>query len=54
MSKSFPNVLDEKNYITLDDYLEIEKYANEYYLDFVPNQNGFGHMADWLAKEEYK
>lgn len=52
--KSFPNVLDEKNFITLDDYLELEKYANEYYLDFVPNQNGFGHMADWLAKEEYK
>ena len=52
--KSFPNVLAEKNYITLDEYLELEKYANKYYLDFVPNQNGFGHMADWLEKEEYK
>lgn len=52
--KSFPNVLKEKNYITLEDYLILEKYANKYYLDFVPNQNGFGHMADWLEKEEYK
>lgn len=52
--KSFPNVLNEKNYITLDEYLELEKYANEHYIDFVPNQNGFGHMADWLEKEEYK
>lgn len=52
--KSFPNVLNDKNYLTLDEYLEIEKYAIDHYIDFVPNQNGFGHMADWLQKEEYK
>lgn len=52
--KSFPHVLGDKNYITLEDYLEIEKYAIEHYIDFVPNQNGFGHMADWLEREEYK
>ena len=52
--KSFPNVLNEKNFIKVDEYLELEKYANEYYLDFVPNQNGLGHMADWLEKDEYK
>lgn len=52
--KSFPNVLNDKNYIKLDEYLELEKYANKYYIDFVPNQNGFGHMADWLEKDEYK
>ena len=23
-------------------------------MDFVPNQNGFGHMADWLEKDEFK
>ncbi len=52
--KSFPNVLNELNYITLKDYLELEDFANQHYIDFVPNQNGFGHMADWLAKDEYK
>lgn len=52
--KSFPNVLNELNYITLNEYLELEKFANFYYIDFVPNQNGFGHMQDWLAKDEYK
>lgn len=52
--KSFPNVLKDKNYLTLQEYLEIEKYANNHFIDFVPNQNGFGHMADWLLIDEYK
>lgn len=43
-----------KNYITLKDYLELEKYCNERFIDLVPNQNGFGHMGDWLALDEYK
>lgn len=51
---SFPELLVDKNYITLNDYLELEKYANEHYIDLVPNQNGFGHMTDWLSKEKYK
>ena len=34
--------------------MELEKFAQEYYIDFVPNQNGFGHMSDWLALDEYK
>ncbi len=52
--KSFPNVLKKGNYITLDEYLELEKYCNERFIDFVPNQNGFGHMTDWLCLEEYQ
>ena len=52
--KSFKELLFEKNYISLEDYLELEKFANKYFIDFVPNQNGFGHMADWLAIDKYK
>ena len=51
--KSFPHVLKDQNYLTLDEYLELEEYAIENFLDFVPNQNGFGHMADWLELPEY-
>lgn len=51
--QSFPEVLQEGNYISRSDYLELEKYAHESYLDLVPNQNGFGHMSDWLARDEY-
>lgn len=52
--KSFPNVLVDKNYLTQDEYKVLEAYAFENFLDFVPNQNGFGHMGDWLALDEYK
>ena len=52
--KSFPEYLEENGYITIDEYLELEKYCEERFIDFVPNQNGFGHMADWLKKEEFK
>lgn len=51
--KSFPEVLKDNNYIKLDEYKELEKYANDHYIDLVPNQNGFGHMGDWLALDEY-
>ena len=51
--KSFPNVLKDNNYLTLDEYKELEKYANELFMDFVPNQNSFGHMEAWLELPEY-
>ena len=51
--KSFPNVLKDKNYLSVDEYKLLEAYAFENFLDFVPNQNGFGHMQDWLDLEEY-
>ena len=50
--KSFPQYLQEDGYISVEEYKELEKYANERFIDFVPNQNGFGHMTDWLEKEE--
>lgn len=52
--KNIKPALKDKNYLTLEQYLELEKYANEHYMDFVPNQNGFGHMQDWLQLDEYK
>lgn len=52
--KSFAKYLEKDGYISVDEYLELEKYANERFIDLVPNQNGFGHMADWLEKDEFK
>lgn len=51
--KSFPEVLNDQNYIKLDDYLALEEYAKNHFIDLVPNQNGFGHMTDWLKRDEY-
>lgn len=52
--QNFKQYLTDNNYIKLEDYLELEKYANERFIDLVPNQNGFGHMTDWLQLEEFK
>lgn len=52
--ESFSKYLTENNYISVEEYQEIEKYAATRMIDLVPNQNGFGHMAKWLEKDELK
>ncbi len=52
--KSFEKFLQEEGYITVSEYLEIQKYCNDRFIDFVGNENGFGHMAKWLETDEYK
>jgi len=51
---SFSRYLEADGFISVAEYQEIEKFANERYVDLVPNQNGFGHMAKWLEKDEFK
>ena len=52
--KSFSEYLTKNAYITVSEYKKLEKYCNDRCIDLVPNQNGFGHMTDWLAKDEFK
>jgi len=52
--KSYEKYLIENAYITIKDYQTIEKYARSHFIDFVPNENGLGHMTDWLAIDEFK
>ena len=52
--KSFPQYLHKEGYLTIEEYQEIEAYANSKFIDFVPNMNGFGHMNAWLAIPELK
>jgi len=40
--------------MTVSQYQALEKYCNALFIDMVPNQNGFGHMAPWLAQIDYK
>ena len=48
--KSFKELIDiDRNYITIEEYLSLEAYCNERYIDLVPNQNGFGHMGPWIG-----
>ena len=52
--REFKKFLEEDGYITKDEYKELEDYAFSRFIDFVPNENGFGHMAKWLETEEFK
>ena len=52
--KEFKKYLLEDGYITQDEFKELQEYANNRYIDLVPNCNGFGHMAKWLEQEELK
>ena len=52
--EKYKKYLKEDGYITKLEYKEIEEYANKNGIDLVPNENGFGHMGDWLALDEFK
>lgn len=52
--QSMPHVNQDKNYISVKEYQEIEAYCNKRFIDLVPNQNGFGHMTEWLKLDEFK
>ena len=52
--QGFKDYLEDNGYITKDEYKELEDYAFNRFVDFVPNENGFGHMGKWLEKEELK
>jgi len=51
---SFKQYLEEDGYISVAEYQKIEQYCNERYIDLVANQNGFGHMGEWLKHDEFK
>lgn len=53
-NKTYSWVLKDGNYLTIKDYQELEAYAYERFIDLVPNENGFGHMQDWLLLDEFK
>jgi len=40
--------------LTPEDIMKIQEYAKERFVELVPNQNSFGHMAKWLVHEKYQ
>jgi len=40
--------------LTPEDVMKIQEYAKERFIELVPNQNSFGHMAKWLTHDKYK
>lgn len=50
---SFPQVWTEESCLTAEEIKEFSAYCRERFIDLVPHQNSLGHMAPWLAKEEF-
>lgn len=51
--ESFPEVWRDQTPILPEEMITLDRYCQQYYIDFVPNQNSFGHMAPWLNRLEY-
>lgn len=52
--KAYPKYTADFDCLTPEDVEELDRYCKDRFIDLVPNQNGFGHMAKWLAEEEFK
>ncbi len=49
----FPEVTDGFDCLTPEDVMALDAYCAERFIDLVPNQNCFGHMAVWLSHEKF-
>ncbi len=52
--KAYPQVNADFDCLTPEDIEELDAYCKERFIDLVPNQNCFGHMANWLDRDEFK
>ncbi|RMD98431.1 MAG: glycoside hydrolase, partial [Deltaproteobacteria bacterium] len=48
-----PEVWEGASPLTGEEVLELDHFCRERYIDLVPNQNSFGHMARWLQHPRY-
>ena len=51
---SYPEYTRDFDCLTPEDIRELDEYCRERFIDLVPNQNSFGHLAIWLNREEFK
>src|SRR5690606_12232026 len=52
--RSHPAVWADVSPITGQDVLVLDRYCRERFIELVPNQQSFGHLAPWLNRPEYK
>lgn len=50
---SYPQVWESGTPLTGEEIMEIDQYCKENFIELVPNQNSFGHLASWLTREEF-
>lgn len=52
--RQHPEVWAQASPFTGEEMLILDSYCRERYIDFVPNQNSFGHMNRWLVHPRYR
>ena len=52
--RNHPEVWAEVSPITGEEILALDAYCRERFVELVPNQNSFGHMAAWLKLPRYE
>ena len=51
---AYPKYTEDFDCLTPEDIKELNEYCRERFIDLVPNQNSFGHLGQWLSREEFK
>ena len=45
---------ENSDILTSEEIKELDKYCKERFVEFVPNQNCFGHMSEWLYSDAFR
>lgn len=51
---SFPEVWKETGCLTPEELKDLSAFCRQHFIELVPHQNSLGHMAPWLAREEFR
>ena len=51
---AYPEYTADFDCLTPEDIRELDQYCADRFIDLVPNQNSFGHMAKWLRHEQFR
>lgn len=51
--EAYPQCSEGFECLTKEDIVYLDQYCKERFIDFVPNQNSFGHMSGWLNRDEF-
>lgn len=52
--EKYKELFPDETPVTAEEFRQLNAYAKTRFIDLVPNQNCFGHMAPWLTKDVFR
>lgn len=52
--EEFAKYTEEFECLNAKDMEELDEYCAQRFIDFIPNQNSFGHLGEWLSLDDFK